>query len=210
MIDLPLMCDCGSFRARLNGITPARVNRIVCYCSDCQAFAHYLNHVAKTLDDHGGTDIFQTSPVRLQITGGWENLGCLRLTAKGALRWYAKCCGSPVGNTAGGPSVPFLGVIHSIVDWKNAGDSAENLIGPIKGAVFQRYATGGKADLIQGMSTPRLFLSAARVILPALLSGAKKNNPLFDSVSGKAIVAPYSVSVEEREKLAPYQNRSAP
>ena len=43
------------------------VNRVVCYCDDCQAFLHYLKR-ADLLDAHGGTDIVQVyseAPPRL-------------------------------------------------------------------------------------------------------------------------------------------------
>ena len=41
--------------------SPEAVNRMVCYCDDCQAFVHYLGH-ADLLDAHGGTDIVQMAP----------------------------------------------------------------------------------------------------------------------------------------------------
>lgn len=50
-VDLPLRCSCGALRGVLRGMSPARGNRVVCYCRDCQAFAHFLDR-DEILDAH--------------------------------------------------------------------------------------------------------------------------------------------------------------
>ena len=67
-----------------------------------------------TLDAAGGTRIYQLPPANVQITGGQENLACLRLKEKGLIRWYAKCCNTPIGNTVS-KSMPFIGLIHTFI-----------------------------------------------------------------------------------------------
>ena len=48
----PLRCRCGTLRGQVSH--PEKVSRGVCYCKDCQAFAHFL----------GTTDsILQFNPV---------------------------------------------------------------------------------------------------------------------------------------------------
>jgi len=76
-------------------------NRCVCYCRDCQAFAHFLGKVDAILDERGGSEIIQVLPRNLTFTQGIELLACMRLTEKGLLRWYAACCNTPIGKHAG-------------------------------------------------------------------------------------------------------------
>src|SRR5262245_25612243 len=97
--DLAIRCDCGAVRGVARGVSGERGNRVVCYCDDCQSFAHVLERSEDTLDAHGGTEIFQMSPAQLEFTAGADRLACLRLTPKGLLRWYASCCRTPIGNT---------------------------------------------------------------------------------------------------------------
>src|SRR5690606_41392767 len=87
--DLPIRCTCGTLRGVLRGISSARGNRGVCYCDDCQSFAHFLGRPAEILDEHGGTEVFQTSPARGELAGGDECPASMRLTLKVLLRWSA-------------------------------------------------------------------------------------------------------------------------
>jgi hypothetical protein len=85
---------------------PQNANRGVCYCKDCQAFAHFLGKDGETLDERGGTDVTQVLPKNIAFTQGTEILACIRLTEKGLLRWYAGCCNTPVVNTQGARGSP--------------------------------------------------------------------------------------------------------
>jgi hypothetical protein len=58
-----LRCRCGEVRGFVADASPRTVNRIVCYCDDCQAFAHRIGR-ADLLDAHGGSDIVQVRPHR--------------------------------------------------------------------------------------------------------------------------------------------------
>ncbi len=49
-------CRCGEVRGIVTDASPHTANRVVCYCDDCQAFAHRLGR-ADLLDAHGGSDI---------------------------------------------------------------------------------------------------------------------------------------------------------
>ena len=109
--DVPLRCDCGQVRAVARGLSPSKGNRLVCYCNDCQAFAFYLDRAVDVLDEHGGTDIFQVAPCRIEILDGADQLRCIRLKERGLLRWFTACCRTPVGNTLGSIQSPFVGVI---------------------------------------------------------------------------------------------------
>jgi Family of unknown function (DUF6151) len=48
----PLQCRCGTLKGYV--AHPERVNRVVCYCRDCQAFAHFLGGANDILDAQGG------------------------------------------------------------------------------------------------------------------------------------------------------------
>ena len=110
--DIPVRCECGSVRGTLCAVSPSGVVRAICYCDDCQAFAHHLGRSDTVLDGYGGTTLFQVSPSRLAITQGEQHLACVRLTGPRLLRWYASCCGTPIGNTPASHKMHFLGLIH--------------------------------------------------------------------------------------------------
>src|SRR5215831_20849654 len=101
VVDLPLRCQCGRMRGVASDVSPSTGFRVVCYCKDCQAFAHFLDR-ADVLDPAGGTDIFQMPPGRLKLTAGTDAMRCLRLSNK-VLRWYSDCCRTPIANTAARP-----------------------------------------------------------------------------------------------------------
>ena len=67
-------CRCGKLAGEVDA--GAVVNRGICYCKDCQAFAYFLGAPARILDARGGTDIVQTSPQALTFTAGREQLAC--------------------------------------------------------------------------------------------------------------------------------------
>src|SRR5215471_7175400 len=112
-LDLPLRCRCGRVRGVASDVSPSSGFRFVCYCKDCQAFAHFLKR-PDVLDPAGGTDIFQMPPGRVKLTAGTETVRCLRLSDKGVLRWYTDCCRTPIGNTAASPRFPVVAVVHSL------------------------------------------------------------------------------------------------
>jgi len=99
-------CRCGAVRGRVAG--PGNANRVICYCDDCQAFAHHLGRT-DLLDPQGGSDIVQLAPASFSLRQGHEHVAGVRLTPKGLYRWYASCCHTPLGNTVG-PAIPFVGV----------------------------------------------------------------------------------------------------
>ena len=67
--DVELRCRCGGVRGVVTGVSPHTVNRVVCYCDDCQAFAHQLGR-ADLLNAKGGTDIVQVAPSTFSFVEG--------------------------------------------------------------------------------------------------------------------------------------------
>ena len=126
MFEQALKCHCGTVQGRITLKRASVGNRVVCHCRSCQKFANYLfeqNPVfASSLDENGGTDIFQVPVNRLKITEGIDSIACLRLSEKGLYRWYTNCCKTPIGNTMGA-AMPFIGVVHSFMQMANYEDN---------------------------------------------------------------------------------------
>jgi Family of unknown function (DUF6151) len=64
--EVQVRCRCGEVVGVVANVAPRKVNRVVCHCDDCQAFAHRLGR-ADLLDEHGGSDIIQIAPASLAL-----------------------------------------------------------------------------------------------------------------------------------------------
>lgn len=192
-------CRCGEVRGVVTDASPRAVNRVVCYCGDCQAFAHRLGR-ADLLDAHGGSDIVQVAPASLSFVQGQDRIVGLRLTPKGLYRWYASCCNTPVGNTLS-PAVPFVGIIATAFD--QGAQRAGDVFGPPTGAILGQHAVGQAPPGSTGINLS-LMLRALAKILGWRLFGKAWPHPFF-SRGGDAPVHPVNVlSHEEREALRAY------
>ena len=89
-----------------------------------------------------GTEIFQTTPSQIVLSQGAEHLRCLRLSAKGLLRWYAGCCRLPLVNTIASAQLPFAGVIHNFMDFESSEHGRNDALGPVLARVEARFAVG--------------------------------------------------------------------
>lgn len=185
---LVVHCRCGTLRGSLRYESPSAGFRVVCYCDDCQAFAHYLGDEGPILDANGGTDILQLSPARLRIEQGAEQLACVRVTPKGPYRWYARCCRTPVGNTLATHRVPFLGLIHSCVD--TGGRTRDEVLGPVTLRIMAKFATGTlpTRDAHQTFPLSHL-LRIGSAILGWRLRGDHKRSPFFEVATGAPAAA---------------------
>ena len=131
------------------------MNRVVCYCDDCQTFLHYLRR-ADLLDAQGGSDIVQIAPASLSFVQGKERIVGLRLTPKGLYRWYASCCGTPLGNTLS-PAIPFVGIIAQAFQGETQGP--DDLVGRPIGAIYGKYAVGGPPEGSTGFQSAHIRAS---------------------------------------------------
>ena len=193
---LSVRCACGSFRGVARGVSAKIGNRLVCYCDDCQSFAHALGAADRVLDAHGGTDIFQMSPAWLEIVEGREQLACLRLRPGGMLRWYASCCDAPIGNTISG-RMPFVGLILSR-DPASDGPERDEAIGPVRTRVNARFAKGDRAQLDAHDRAPLgLILRFVRIVFGAWLRGGQRRSPFFDPETGKPVARPRVLGEDE-------------
>ena len=71
---------------------------------------HFLER-GELMDEWGGSEVFQTTPARIEFTQGADQLACMRLSPKGLMRWYARCCNTPIANTLPSPGMAFAGIL---------------------------------------------------------------------------------------------------
>lgn len=184
MTDLELSCRCGGLRGVLRGAPDCLASRVICYCSDCRAFAEHLDR-ADVLDAQGGTDICQLPAARLEFTSGREHLACLRLTDRGPLRWYAACCGTPVANTPPSAQAPFAGVLRAALR------AEEAALRPVDHRIMTAEARGPVEGPSQHPAFPRALIARllSRILLWRL-RGDHRRTPFFDPDTGAPVAAP--------------------
>ncbi len=204
MSDLPLSCTCGAVRGRLRDVSASSGNRLVCYCDDCQSFAHFLGRADEILDPQGGSDIFQMAPAHIEITEGTDHLACMRLTPKGLLRWYTDCCKTPIANTLASSRVPFAGVLDACTDHAGDGRSRDEALGPVLARVFGRFRVA-KDDPNAPAATDRppasvIFRSASKLLM-AWLRREHAPSPFFDAQTGGPRATPKVLSEDELTAL---------
>ncbi|MBC3872948.1 DUF6151 family protein [Undibacterium flavidum] len=168
-----IQCQCGEVRAHLEG--EGTHNHIVCYCTDCRAFAHFLGRGEQVLDAQGGTEIVQVSQARLRFVQGREHLAAVRLSDKGMVRWYAACCKTPLGNVMLDPKMAFIGLIHSALDKAHVGKDFGSVT-----AWMETQAALGEPKPVQKGVLP-VVLRFMGMTLSARLSGSYKKSPLFNA-----------------------------
>jgi len=191
----PLQCRCGTLKGFVDN--PSTANRAVCYCKDCQAFAHFLGRSADVLDERGGSDVVQILPKNITFTQGVESLACMRLTPKGLLRWYASCCNTPIGNTLATQKFSFIGLVHSCLE--GAGAPLDDAFGPVRAWVNANSAKGDPKPKVRGLGTTvGWFLTTT---LKARLNGSYKQTPFFRTDTGAPVVSPRVLSSEEHARV---------
>jgi hypothetical protein len=192
-----LQCRCGAVQGEV--LLPATHNHVRCYCVDCRAFAHYLGKAAEVLDQQGGTEIVQVPQSRLRLQKGGNNLAAMRLSSKGMIRWYATCCGTPIGNTPADPKWAFIGLINSCLDRRRIDQD----FGSEVATGFAKQAWGEPKPAARGLLG--MIARFLWIVISNRLTGRYRQTPLFD-VSGSPRVTPKILTLAERQNL----NRMAP
>ncbi len=186
-----LQCRCGEVRGYI--LSPKPGCRVICYCQDCQAFAHYLNRADELLDTAGGSDVVQTSPRQIVFTQGQGSIACMRLTEQGLLRWYTRCCNTPLGNTPANYKVAFVGLSRACL----VGD--DTAVTDAFGSVCLR-ANGESAKGPVPANSPRMLLGLfylCRLLLSGRVLGRYRQTPFFHADTGLPTVAPKVLTDEE-------------
>lgn len=190
----PIRCRCGKLQGEVTH--PERGTRAVCYCRDCQAFAHFLGSPQETLDPMGGTEVIAILSRWVFFTAGTEQLACMSLTGQGALRWYAACCRTPIGNTSRNFKLSHVGLIHSCL---RAG-GFEDAFGPVRMRV-NRHGAKGLAPTAPVAGHTIAVLRYGGLLTWSRVSGKYKQNPFFDGATGRPRVQPRVLSKAEHDKL---------
>jgi hypothetical protein len=194
-VNHPLQCRCGTVKGHVTD--PKRVNRAICYCRDCQAFAHFLGRTGDILDSQGGTDVIQTLPARVIFTEGKEALACMRLSKNGLMRWYTTCCKPPIGNTLPSFRFSFVGLIHNCLE--SAGVPLDHSFGPVRMWVNTKGAKGEATPRTSGATSGILRLLA--MVARARIDGSYKRTAFFSVDTGAPIAIPMVLSHSERMSL---------
>lgn len=174
-----------------------KANRAVCYCKDCQAYAHALGRSGDILDEMGGTDVVATLAKYVTFTQGIEALACLSLSPNGLLRWYAKCCDTPVGNTSRNAKVSYVGLVHTCLEDPSA--TLESSFGPVRMRVNTQSARGKPNST--PIRTVACVVRLATSLLRARLDGGYKVTPFFLPERGTPVVPPRVLTADERARV---------
>lgn len=185
----PLSCRCGKLQGGV--AVSAATSRAICYCLDCQTFAHALGKPAEILDAHGGSEVVAASPEAVTFTQGLDALACLSLTPRGLLRWYASCCNTPIGNTPRNFRMAYVGLLHNCLERP---DGSLDVFGPVRLRVNTKSAKGQLPPVRQ-----RLFIEVMRVmgqLARRRLDGSYRHTPFF-SAEGDPVAEPRLLTREE-------------
>ena len=188
-----LQCECGKLRGQV--AAPEKCTRLVCYCKDCQAFAHYLGKPA-ILDDKGGSGIVVAHPRQLSFTQGRQYLACMALSEHGMLRWYASCCNTAIGNIARNRKMAFVGLSEACL--RDPSTSLERAFGPIRMRSVTKSAMGAVAP--SGLSAVVPIAGFAAALLGARITGSYRQTPFFNA-DGSPVSQPKVLSADERRQL---------
>jgi hypothetical protein len=185
-------CECGAMQGRVLSGAPS--NRVRCYCTDCQAFGRFFSPATQVLDSQGGTEIVQVCQSRLRFDRGIEYLASIRLTDTGMIRWYAKCCHTPIGNTMPDPKMSFIGLIHTFVDKTALGRDFGSSI-----AILNTSTALGDSKPQQRGLVGTIF-RFIRLVLASRIFGRYKESQLYTS-TGTPIVTPRTITTDELQHL---------
>lgn len=199
-VDLQLTCDCGTVRGLALSVTPANVTRLVCMCDDCQAYAHHLQRADRVLDQHGGTEVFQTVPARLRLSSGLDHIGCVQLTPNGLMRWYARCCQTPLANTMRSPKVPFVGVHAAFI---GADTDRDSTLGPVRCYTQGRFGLRPLPPTARQRASLSIIIRSVRQLLAGWVRGHASPHPFFVGDTRNPIATPQVLPSSVRERLRP-------
>ncbi|MBR0551194.1 hypothetical protein J7S20_01600 [Sphingomonadaceae bacterium LXI357] len=180
---------------KLRDVDTLTGDHLVCHCSDCLAFVRFCDpdRVPAVID---GVQLFQTRVSRMAITLGKELIACVHLTDKPMLRWYSKCCRTPLFHTVHSGWYPFVTIHVAILDY----DRRAAAIGEPRGHTF---VSNVPAALRNFREVSRFGIMARFTVRMwnDLVSGDFRRAELFEPASLKPIVEPRRLTISERAEL---------
>ncbi|MEM1073246.1 MAG: DUF6151 family protein [Pseudomonadota bacterium] len=189
MAEVDFACSCGNVRGVLQNAAPSAVCHLICYCSDCRAYARHLGQMTQ-LEPGGGSPLVQVAPFAIDITSGSNHIACLRLSSKGLYRWYAACCDTPIANSVGTPRVPLAGMWRPLF-------STVDPFGPVRTLGFTKMSRPGGPR--RDKATHRMLSGLIRNALSGYTSGIASRSPFF-AADRSPIVAPVVLTEADRKR----------
>lgn len=178
---LGFACICGELRGKIHDVSPSAYTHVICHCKDCRSAYTHLG-----LADPEKVGILQTTQDRIAITDGGEHLRVFRHTKKGALRWYATCCGTPLFYTPLKARLVHVGVNTDRLD-------TPETIGKVMAVGFMPKPGGGQVNKGMGRMLGRMMSRMAA----KNLNGEWRDTPFFDD-DGAPVHDAKVLSREER------------
>lgn len=186
-----LQCQCGALRGQVSH--PNIAIRGVCYCKDCRAYSNHLGVGSRTHDALGGAEFVATQAKYVSFSQGTQHLACLSLSEKGLLRWYAKCCNTPIGNTVRNWKVPYVGLVHTCLKVDPAAFERS----------FPRLQMRVNTGNAKKKPPPMVFKTVVALagfmprVMASGITGAYRSTPFFKA-PGQPVVSVAVLSQEER------------
>jgi hypothetical protein len=186
-------CQCGQL---VGEVAHARsAIHAICYCRDCQAYAHHLGQADATLDALAGTEVVGTHARNVSFSSGIDQLACLSLSEGGLLRWYARCCNTPLANTGRDWRMPYVGLVHLCL--RAGGAPLVPAFVPVQMHLETASAQGTPPRT--GWSQLRALLGFMPRIAAARFTGSFRRTPFF-TATGVPVVAVGVLTAAERER----------
>lgn len=183
--DLSFACACGTVSGELIGAGPGAGDHVVCHCTDCQAFAARFGAAGRILDHHAGTALYQCRCAAMRLVTGRDRLACIHLTRKPTLRWYARCCGTPMFSTYRDGRIPYITTLVANCD----PDRREQILGPPIGHLFAREGSGDVRHLVP-MSMAGMMRRFFKRMVRDIIAGDRRRSALFDPQTLVPIATP--------------------
>ncbi|QPD00399.1 hypothetical protein IRL76_04900 [Qipengyuania soli] len=147
------------------------------------------------LDANGGTALYQSRCARMHLNRGKEMLAGLHMTDGPTLRWYAKCCGTPMFNAYKNGRIPYITTLLA-----NCDQAGRNALGAPLGHLFLDEATGD-TSLLRPLSMGRLMRRFFRRMVKDIVTGDRRRSELYDAATLEPIAKPRHLSAAEQHAL---------
>lgn len=183
--DLTFACDCGRVSGTLHSASPRTGGLLQCHCADCRRAIIWLDRSDPGPD---GVRYFQTTPDRISIERGADELRAFTWKNDKLLRWYAGCCHTPLLNTLNTPKWPFASLMVDRL-------SDASPLGPVKSHAFMPSQNGKtrNVNLLGFLSGFALRTARAR------LNGSWRNTPFF-AADGEPIAPVRALTRDDRAR----------
>lgn len=187
-------CRCGQLQGEITD--PSRGVRAICHCADCQAYAHLLGDPGSVLDATGGTDIVASPASTVRFTAGADQLACLSLSPRGLLRWYARCCRTPVVNMPRDWKVPYAGMVHTVLERPQPMSASYP---PAMLRINTKSATGTPPKSDRPVAGWARFFGLMGSLLAARARGQYRQSPFFKE-NGEPVVPIEVAALEDVQR----------